>query len=373
MRIGILTLPFNNNYGGYLQAYALMKVLKDMGHDVKIIYRRHNRRPLSYRIKYVIKTLIKIVLGKEHGSLLPNREKEHRKRGELLMPFVDKYICPKTKPLYSTTELIKECKGKFDAVIVGSDQVWRPDYVPNIENFYLDFVKNKNILKIAYAASFGSGNPCYTDSQKQECGKLLEQFNEVSVREESGIAIIHNFDWKPQTPPKTVLDPTMLLTITDYSSLLPIQKNRNKYLLSYVLDKNTEVKRLIEVMCSKLEINDYCVIDTSKLMQPDYKIPSVETWLGAIMNAEYVITDSFHGTVFSIIFNKPFIVFENKGRGSDRFITLLKYFGLENRLVSHACDLNKLSSEIDWIRVNHILSKERETSLNFLSEALHSN
>ena len=93
----MLTLPFNNNYGGYLQAYALMTVLKGMGHDVELIYRKHNYRPLSLRIKYFIKTWVKCLLGQKHELFIMDQEKELRYKGQALMPFVDKYIAPKTK------------------------------------------------------------------------------------------------------------------------------------------------------------------------------------------------------------------------------------------------------------------------------------
>ncbi len=112
MKIGMLTLPFNNNYGGYLQAYALMTVLKGMGHDVELIYRKHNYRPLSLRIKYFIKTWVKCLLGQKHELFIMDQEKELRYKGQALMTFVDKYIAPKTIPLFSTAQLRKECKGK---------------------------------------------------------------------------------------------------------------------------------------------------------------------------------------------------------------------------------------------------------------------
>ena len=133
--IRILTLPFNNNYGGYLQAYALMTVLKRMGHDVELIYRRPNRSPFFRRLIYPLKTLVKIILRRPHGSFIMNPESDLRRSWKLLMPFVDKYISPRTKPYYTTTDMEKSCIGKYDVVIVGSDQVWRPLYVPNIKKY----------------------------------------------------------------------------------------------------------------------------------------------------------------------------------------------------------------------------------------------
>lgn len=143
MRIGILTLPFNNNYGGYLQAYALLTVLKQMGHDVELIYRRHNKRPLKYRLLYVFKTVVKCILRIPYGPLIPSLEYDHRHAGKMMLPFVDKNISPKTKPYFTTASMEKSCKGKYDVVIVGSDQIWRPIYVPNINDFFLEFIKDQ--------------------------------------------------------------------------------------------------------------------------------------------------------------------------------------------------------------------------------------
>ena len=371
MKIGILTLPFNNNYGGYLQAYALMSVLKDMGHDVELIYRRCNKRPMSYRIKHTIKTIIKIVLGMNHGPIIANIEKEHRAKGEMMMPFVDKYITPKTRPLLSTEELAHECKGKYDAIVVGSDQVWRPNYVPNIENFFLDFVEGEDIKKIAYAASFGNDNPGYTNSQKANCGILIEKFDKVSLREESGINVIRSFGWKTQHEAEVVLDPTMLLSKSYYETILTNIENKGSYLLSYVLDENLEARELIEHVCNTLGKKEYSVIDTKKWKRIGYKMPTIETWLDAFYNAEFVITDSFHGTVFSIIFNKPFIVYANKDRGIDRFTTLLKHVGLEDRIITPSSSVKEiLAKRVNWDSVNEKIRKKKESSINFLVDIL---
>lgn len=365
MRIGILTLPFNNNYGGYLQAYALMTVLKQMGHEVELINRRSNRISLSVQIRYFIKTLIKMVLGLEHGSLILDIEKEHNKRGELIMPFVEKNISPKTKSLFSTKELTDECKDRYDAIIVGSDQVWRPDYVPNIENFFLDFMKYHSVKRISYAASFGTNNPHYSDIEKQKCGDLISLFDAVSVREESGIEVIHKFGWKAKHK-EVVLDPTMLIDIKEYQQFIgPINE---KYVLSYILDMN-EVKRDL-INCISKALSHPIKIFSIK----GKKLPSMETWLSSLCHANFIITDSFHGTVFAILFNRPFIVWANKERGIDRFTSLLKLFGLERRIVFDNRSIIKLVNEnIDWESVNYKLEINKNKSRAFLLRYLDKN
>lgn len=371
MKIGLLTLPFNNNYGGYLQAYALMTILKQMGHNVELIYRRHNRRHLLFRLKYVAITVIKLLIGHSRGPILPNQELEHRNRGVNMMSFVDKHISPKTKPLYSTPELTKECKGKYDAIIVGSDQVWRPDYVPNIENYFLDFVRDEKIIKVAYAASFGNCCPNYTYIERKICGELLGRFDAVSVREESGIDVIDKFRWNVARKPIVVLDPTMLLDRQHYKSLVTSKCVDEKYILSYVLDASENANMLTKQLCRELNLKEYRIIDSSKKGKPGYTCPSIETWLEGFMNAEHVITDSFHGAVFSILFNKPFVVCVNKDRGADRFYTLLRHFDLENRIWNENKDILLCSlAPIDWDRVNRILCDMRNNSIAYIDSLL---
>lgn len=369
MEIGILTLPFNNNYGGYLQAYALMTILKNMGHEVELIYRRHNRRPFSFRLKTNIKNIIKYLLGKRNNFIICDQEKELRQKGEFLMSFVDSKICPKTKPLYSTKELSKTCKERYDAIIVGSDQVWRPDYVPNIENFFLDFVENEDILKIAYAASFGERHPHYTNEQIAQCGELLSHFDIISLREESGKDVIKDFNWDIYTEPAVVLDPTMLLDKEHYESLMfKEKKDKDRYVLSYVLDESRDVQNLTSYVISALNLQEKKIIDTKIWKSPKYKMPSIESWLQAIHDADFVITDSFHGTVFSILFNIPFITYVNKGRGADRFYTLLGHFGLESRMITTLGNVSEiLTISIKWEEINKIIQKEKLLSIGLLA------
>ena len=373
MKIGILTLPFNNNYGGYLQAYALMTILKGMGHEVELIYRRHNRRPLSYRIQYFIKTFIKIICGMEHGPIIANQEKEYKEQGELMLPFVEKYISPKTKPLFSTSELKDECTGRYDAIVVGSDQIWRPDYVKDVENYFLDFVENDSILKISYAASFGVKRPEFTLSQKQKCGRLIELFDRVSVREDSGLEVLETFHWKTRCQPTVVLDPTMLLSKSHYESLIAKQAVKRKYVLSYVLDDNDNVRRITKQICNIYKMDEKRIFGSRNRRRNNYKMPSIETWLETLNNAEFLITDSFHGMVFSIIFNIPFIVYANKERGIDRFETLLRSLGLMDRLADSPELCNIIARKmIQWDLVNQKLDKLRENSSKFLHETCRS-
>lgn len=368
MKIGLLTLPFNNNYGGYLQAYALMTVLKRMGHDVELIYRRPNRSPFFRRLIYPLKTLVKIILRRPHGSFIMNQESDLRRSGKLLMPFVDKYISPRTKPYYTTTDMEKSCMGKYDVVIVGSDQVWRPLYVPNINDFFLEFIKDNRVKKIAYAASFGTSTPEYSREQKNECGKLISDFFSVSVREKSGIDIIKDFNWNVNCSPQLVLDPTFLLDKEDY--LKHFQVKKLNQLFCYILDKNEKTRDLISKTEKILHISSFDIMEGINNRNFVYQ-PSIETWLSNIYNSKFILTDSFHGMVFCIIFNKPFAVCVNHDRGADRFLSLLSLLNLETRMIKDVTDINNVLVEpICWLSVNKSLAQLKNASLKFLNDSL---
>lgn len=370
MKIGLLTLPFNNNYGGYLQAYALMTILKQMGHEVELIYRRHNKRPLKYRLLYPFKTVVKCFLRIPHGPLFSSREYDHRQAGKMMMPFVDKNISPKTKPYCTTVCMEKSCKGKYDVVIVGSDQVWRPMYVPNINDFFLEFIKDKNVRKIAYAASFGTATPEYTDLQKKVCGKLISEFQAISVREKSALKVIENFGWQVNSMPQLVLDPTFLLPSKEY--LKHIKLKRCDQIFCYVLDRTERTRELILYAEKLLKLPCYEIL--KDVNEKTFLKPSIEIWLSNIYNARFILTDSFHGMVFSIIFNKPFAVYVNKDRGADRFVSLLSLIGLEDRMINDLSDVDKIiNNSIKWDSVNEKLENLRNNSIQFLNDSLTSN
>lgn len=366
MKIGIITVPYNNNYGGYLQSYALMTVLKQMGHEPTIIMRRHNPHPVSavFRIKYFIKGILKTILRHKLHPCIYRKELSFQTRGKSMLIFVDRYMQPQTKYVYSTDDLRLECEGKFDAYIVGSDQVWRAIYVPGIVgNMYLDFTEGWKVKRIAYAASFGTDNHEYTAEEKKLCGKLIEIFDAVSVREDSGLKVFDEFKWKVKNP-QVVLDPTLLLSMDDYNKVLPQENKLVKgKIFCYVLDKGDDAKMAISNIQQQLNRPIYEIADIQK---GDSVLPSIETWLSAIRDSDFVITDSFHGTVFSIIFNKPFAVYVNKARGSRRFEDLLGQFNLQSHIISNHKQKDFVFSNIDWNKVNELVDIKKKESIHFL-------
>lgn len=371
MKIGILTVPFNNNYGGYLQAYALMAVLKRMGHQPYMIMRRHNLNDCSksIKIKILLKSIIKAILYRDYHIIKHPFEAHYFIQGRKMQRFVRHHLIPQTDYYYSWNKLEEELKDTFDALVVGSDQVWRSKYVPDIENYYFSFAKHWSVRRIAYAASFGTTNPEYTEQEIEKCGCLISQFDAVSVRENGALEVFDRFGWNVKNP-SIVLDPTLLLDKTAYDDVIGKQSQQGKrYLFSYVLDNNKEKESVIAEICKGGKLLH---ISIANIQDSHTALLSIEEWLGNIKNAELVITDSFHGMVFSIIFHVPFVVIANKSRGADRFESLLNRLELLERLAykpSEVCGI--VQKSINWKRVEMLLHEYQFESIDFLNNCLN--
>lgn len=361
MRIGILSLPLHTNYGGILQAYALQTVLERMGHKVVVIDTPNVKFAPS--LFTLAKRLVKRLLGYRVGVF---SEWKHNRVYPIIsqhtQPFVDKYI---HRRVVNSPEELRA--NEFDAIIVGSDQVWRPKYYGKIENAYLAFAKDWHIKRIAYAASFGTDDWEYTPEQTKTCGELLRMFDAVSVREASGVQLCKEHFGVEALH---VLDPTMLLDKEDYIHLIEAAgtpKSKGT-LLNYILDDSPEKRALIEWVARENNLVPFRVnsrVEDHAAPLEERIQPPVELWLRGFYDAEFVVTDSFHACVFSILFGKPFVVVGNKERGMARFESLLKMFGLEDRLVSSVEDYNHI---VDMMCNQATLQERRELSSHYLLE-----
>lgn len=368
MKIGILTLPLYTNYGGILQAYALQTALKRMGHEVVLINKSPIRKlplkkiPLIYskRIikKYILNKKCRIFEEQYQNRIYPIKCKKTQE-------FINKYICT-----ISPNKLCSLNPNNFDAIIVGSDQIWRPQYYNKIENAYLAFTENWNIKRLSYAASFGTDKWEYTPKQTQRCKHLIQKFNAISVRELSAISLCQQyFGVKAQH----VLDPTMLLKKEDYIKLIETAQTPKSpgNMLAYILDETPEKNELVNKIAKEKGLKPFGIkpqIENTNTSLEEPLQPSVEQWLRGFYDAKFVVTDSFHACVFSILFNKPFIVYGNESRGLSRFESLLHMFSLEDRLTSS--NNNITPSDINWNNIEQKLSNLRETSKNFIKEHL---
>lgn len=379
MKIGILTQPLYCNYGGLLQCYALQKTLQRMGHDAFVLQREWNRQyTLKGACVYYAKLLVKKFLGrKESWHYYVAQEKRDCIARET-NKFTNRCINPRSERCYTTEQLRQEVERlKLDAIIVGSDQVWRPYYSPCQPNYFLDFLSHDSQIKrISYAASFGGDDwNEWNEKLTEQCAGLLQKFDAVSVRELSGIRLCkEHFDVEAVQ----VLDPTLLLNKEDYLAVIGKPLQNRGTLFNYVLDRSDEKQYIIQKIAERTQKKPFDSMpeleDSVYNLYGDIEravYPPVENWLSAFVEAEMVVTDSFHGTVFSIINNKPFWVVGNEGRGMARFETLLSLFGLENRLISiKTLNDTDLNDPIDWDKVNAKKAEMQKISLEFLNEAL---
>ena len=360
MKIGLLTVPFNNNYGGFLQAFALKRVLTEMGNEVVIINRRRNKNE-NYKVK-IKRFLVKIHVCKD-------RIKEISKYTE---QFKRDHLYPLTEEYYTSQDLKKCLDYKFDAVIVGSDQVWRYKSAgDSIDDFFCNFLEGTSIPHFSYAASMGTAEMEYPPHKIEICSNLLKGFKAISVREQSTVDILKSFfDVKDA---QVVLDPTMLLDKQAFVDLFKskYEKPQKPYVFTYVLDENDELRKDIEDFADKRRLDVVNMRAQTGNIREIKIIEPVEKWLSALFYADYVITDSFHGMVFSLIFNKQFVVYGNMRTGLSRIEHLLGLLGIEERLAStqeNLCD--RIDTPIDWDALNHRIEEKRVASLSFLREAL---
>ena len=244
-----------------------------------------------------------------------------------------------------------------------------------IDQAFFGFVKEKKAIKLSYAPSFGVDFWEYTEEQTRKYSKQLKDFKAVSVRESSGVELCNKYF---NIEAVQLVDPTLLLSTSDYINLVekestPISEGD---LLVYVLDMTDDKRCLIEEIAKKYMYTPFStnIKDASGSAPLEDRIyPSVTSWIRGFMDAKFVFTDSFHGCIFSILFNKPFIVFGNERRGMARFNSLLNMFRLEDRLILSKQDVTlekKLTLDIDWDSINNILEKQRTIAFNFFSSNL---
>ena len=376
MKIGILTLPLHNNYGGILQAYALQTVLKRMGHDAVVIDKsREIKLPIISFSRYFLyfKLLAHKVLVDRNTTIFWDRKhnREYKVMSTYTLPFMQMYI----KRFVAKRDYSNIKQGDFDAFVVGSDQVWRPKYFGQniISKAFLSFAKDWDVKRISYAASFGTEEWEYSEEQTLECKEWIKKFDAVSVRESSAVKLCKEY---LNVDALHVLDPTMLLSATDYIQLFKDANSPQSpaSLMCYILDETEDKQKVVFNVEETLNLTAFSVnskyeVRTAPLEERIQ--PPVEAWLRGFYDAKFVVTDSFHACVFSILFEKPFIVYGNKDRGMARFHSLLSIFGLENRLITNSADAQKVIAEpIDWNAVNARKKEWQEKSLNFLKNNL---
>ena len=319
-KIGVVTLYLNNNIGGILQAYALQQTLRRLGYDNDII---------TYDIHNVL---------------------------QLHLDFVNTHLKINRLDFYKGYEALRE--SKYSTYIVGSDQVWRKKYARNYwEDYFLKFTTGWNVKRVAYAASFGVNDKDdwqFDDVEDVSVQSYLSKFDNISCREIDGKEIIRH---RYNLPATLVCDPTLFLSVGDYINLCRDVPYRRGDVFVYTLEETLE---------SIIAIRQFIKLNRMSAIMCDDR--SVQDWLACMNDCKYIITDSYHGCLFAMIFQKPFICVKNGVRGNSRIDTLIEKFHLEKNVLD---DWEQLPfAKFSYEDKSEIIKQYREESLNWLMNAL---
>lgn len=370
MKIGTITYWWSQtNYGQVLQCYALVKFLRMRGHDAFLIKYNSNLGKNIYRKKltnlfahlvhpFEIKHWLKT--RKLWKKIRENDKLDIEKNPRHFDVFKQKYI-PSTLSTYTYPQLVQN-PPYADAYFCGSDQIWGSDEPP----FFLQF-GSAQALKIAYAPSFGGIYP--TGKSKRNIIKYLKQFSFLSSREQGGIDFLKSIGFEKS---RLLPDPTLLLSADIYRQLETnnIDKNQGPYVLVYLLGNPTEITITdIQQFAKQRELNIRYVAAQGKTDEYEKIYPTIEEWLEYIDKAQYVITNSFHGTVFSLLMNTPFLTLPIIGelsRMNNRISDLLSKYNLDSRICQHT--LNELLEPIDFTSFNNRRKIEEFQVIDLLSK-----
>ena len=359
MKIGIVTIIDYINYGNRLQNYAVQKILEQMGHTVDTIVAVSYRRSCMNVVKKIAAPAISL------KRPYIKREKEFKK-------FTKEYINEKKIYTYKG-DIPESINKKYDFFVLGSDQIWNPEFinfdVPNggIKNRFLDFAENRK--KIAISPSFGVSE--ISDEFKEIYKNGLSRFYKLSVREDAGAEIIKKLIGKTAD---VLIDPTLMLTASQWKSIAkPAPINYKKpYILKYVLgNESEEYKKYIK---SIAQTNDLEIHEMMSLNEKNLYDAAPDVFIDLVANASLVCTDSFHATVFSILFGKPFLLHEREDALSSmnsRLETLLRKLHLENRFPDNIKYENIFDA--DYNEAYRELEKERKAFREYLEKSFCKN
>lgn len=366
-KVGIITQHRVVNYGSVLQTYALQEKIKELGYDCEVIdyyperftplgmLKRIKNKGEKFRKSFLIRTAARIII-------IPS----YIMRFHMFFAFLDNRI-GMTDKTYRSEEELKMEKFDYDIFCTGSDQVWNYGWNEKIEYpYYLAFAP-ESARKISYAASFGKSE---LDSVEiDETRRLLKRYNAISLRELSGVKIVEGLGIKNSV---NVLDPTLLLTGKEWRRISSGKYRGDKYILVYNLNRNPKIDSYAKELSNQMGLE---VRYLSYQLHEFYKNgkmfcnPQVEDFLALIDGAQYVITDSFHATAFSLNFNKEFVIVY-PGKYSTRLQSILEILELTDRVAKDEKDMSIVKSRIDYDHVNKKLDAERIKSLNWLASAM---
>lgn len=355
-RVGLLTLPLSVNYGGILQMLALHDALKQEGFEPVLLDKRARFRTAR---EVILSWLGRIPMQDLRGARSATlAARKHRK-------YFEQRVDLRSRPVKSGRDIERElARLGLSSVVVGSDQVWRLRYQKDADelNYFLNFGDDA-LRRVAYGASFGHGH--WDGSERTaEIRTCMSRFDAIAVREKSGQAICSEVFGRGDAA--FVLDPTLLHDTAHYRAMLePVEARPG--VLVYVLDRQREARQLADAVAAQ-----HGGLPVRVLSPSARDFTSIPQWLSEFANAEFVVTDSFHGTVFSILFEKPFLTLLNSHRGLDRFTSLFDTLGLHGRGLTDWSGGVPAAAEqpLDFAAISDALTALRGSSRAFLRQAL---
>ena len=380
-KIGLCICYDTYNYGSMLQSYATCKIIKKMDYSYEIInYSRKLTIGLLFRsitkIPHQLKSRIIGKKEKKRISKIDGLNQNLRKRHEYFKKFIDENFENSLSNKCDTLKQLTSLSRKYDIVLVGSDQLWNPTGYST--RFYNLLFVDENVKKISYATSFGVSN--IPNSKKRIAKKFLNRLDAIGVREIRGKEIIEELTGRSA---QVVLDPTLLFNQEEWLEFIPNSPKiiNDKYILCYLLGDNVCHRNAVSEFARKRNLKVVTLPFLDKFVEVDldfgdYKLFDIgpQEFLNLIRNAEYVFTDSFHGTVFSILNKKQFITFnrfstDSKNSRNSRIDSLFSLLGLEDR---RSTDMNfsKIDYKIDYDAVDSKLDLLRKKSLDYLGSSL---
>ena len=377
MNIGILTFHFSDNYGAALQAYALRRWLTEQGHHARFIdYRpahiEHGGRLSVPTSPAKLKANLKVVYLA--ASSFVNQHFGHQGQKEKFVRFREHFLDLPGGSAPPDNDASLAAAQSFDLIVAGSDQIWSPSQHHGFDpNYFLHFAQSFPARKISYAASFGRDR--VSAAEAAQLPRLLRHFDAISVREASGVTLVERATGQK---PANVPDPTLLHS--NYAELTERAPSghENPYVFCYGLRSPDNIRQTADLVSKRLNCPILSPhnphrrwVEIGNTVHPD---PG--EWVSLVKNASFVVTNSFHGTVFALLFKKPFIVAGLTGEratANARAINLLRAVGLENRFTPGFTAQNVqtlMAREIDWAEVDQRLAALRQAGNDFLSTQL---
>ena len=355
MKAGIFTFHRANNYGAVLQAYALTQKLNHMGCQAEVVdYRCDHIENMYHRI-----SLKKVNNVRKFAAFFVTYFKTSAK-SKKFNDFRKSFLKISDKAYNMKNR--KELNGEYDVFFTGSDQVWNPDCTKYDKTYFLDFAENSK--KNAYAASFGVS--VIDEKYRADFNKLLGSFQNISVRETRGAEIVKDFSGREST---VVLDPTLLLNKKQWMEIAsPTKYSKGKYVLVYMLVNSKSLMDFALKLGKEKNLPVVCIGNGRAQVTYASDIGPRE-FVKLFDKAEYVVTNSFHGTAFSINFNKNFFVelHNMKNSRNSRMEEVLNLFGLSGRLIING-ECAEKDTAVDYSHVNAVLEQERAKSEAFLEK-----